>query len=887
MRDDIQQDIVRRLINDYQMKARGEWLQQGVCPSCHKKELFTNKEQPWVVRCGRENKCGWQEETKTLYPDAFANFNQRFVASQQTPNATADAYLHYARGFDLQRIKGWYRQGQFWHPKGNKGTATVRFDIDRAHDIYMERLIDEVTITDDSGESSRRKAHFNGSHKGLWWQPPGMQIHQGDSIWLVEGCLDAIALHLNGQKAVATLSCHNYPDKSLSPYQGLNITWVWALDNDPAGKRYLKKWIQRGRTEGLTVTAAQIPQQGRRKVDWNDCHINHTLDEKHRATYRYHGSLLIAKNALDKALLIWHKNNINGFCFDFQHRIYWFELDIDKFNKAAESLAQTDNGETEEQIKMHAAEQSGALSEIANCHPQFLYFQSNKLTDESWYYCRVEFPHNGQSIKNTFTGGQVAAAAEFKKRLLSIAPGGLFTGTSKQLDWLVKHHIHNIKVVDTIDFIGYSKEHKAYVFNDLAVSDGKAYDLNDEDFFEIGKLSIKSLNQGFQLQIDNATDYKADWPQLVYQGFGAKGLVAVSFWLGALFAEQIRAIHKSFPFLEAVGEPGAGKTTLVEFMWKLLGKRDEEGWDPSKATAAAISRKFSQVSNLPVVLIEADREEDSAKARKFDWDELKTAYNGRASRARGMKNSGNETYEPPFRGAVVITQNAEVSASEAILQRLVHLYFDKSHHSPQSKAATDQMNMMPVSQLSFFLRHAVLNEAQIMHVIKNMTPVYEKHLLSLAEIKSVRIALNHAQMMALADGLKTLVKLSPQQHQAVHACIQQLAIERQQAIAADHPVVQQFWETYDYLNGDDRAPILNHSRNDQFIAVNLNHFVREAAENRQQVPLLTDLKKYLKTAKSRKFYAIKSVNSAIETRDDSYAQPKTVKCWLFVKEGAQ
>ena len=361
-------------------------------PCLQKKELFTRLDQPWVVRCGRENKCGWEGHTKELYPDAFANFNQRFVASQEKPNATADAYLKYARGFDISRIKGWYRQGKFWHPKGNKGTATVRFDIDRAHDIYMERLIDEVTITSDSGEPSTRKAHFNGSHKGLWWQPPGMQINRGDTIWLVEGCLDAIALHLNGQKAVATLSCHNYPEKPLEQHKALNITWVWALDNDPAGKRYLKKWMHRGRTEGLDVAAAQIPQQGRHKIDWNDCHTNHKLSAKHREEYLYHGSLLIAKNALDKALLIWNRKNLNGFCFDFNHRMYWFELDIDKFNKAAESIRQADNGETEEQIKINAAEQSGALSEVANCHPQFLYFQSNKLTDESWYYCVLNFP---------------------------------------------------------------------------------------------------------------------------------------------------------------------------------------------------------------------------------------------------------------------------------------------------------------------------------------------------------------------------------------------------------------------------------------------------------------------------------------------------------------
>ncbi|WP_241086829.1 toprim domain-containing protein [Candidatus Vondammii sp. HM_W22] len=62
----------------------------------------------------------------------------------------------------------------------------------------MERLVEEVLITEDSSEQKARKAHFNGSHYGNWWQPPGMQINKGDTIWLVEGCLDAIALHLNG-----------------------------------------------------------------------------------------------------------------------------------------------------------------------------------------------------------------------------------------------------------------------------------------------------------------------------------------------------------------------------------------------------------------------------------------------------------------------------------------------------------------------------------------------------------------------------------------------------------------------------------------------------------------------------------------------------------------
>ena len=84
--------------------------------------------------------------------------------------------------------------------------------------------------------------------------------------------------------------------------------------------------------------------------------------------------------------------------------------------------------------------------------------------------------------------------------------------------------------------------------------------LNEEDFFDMGKLSLKSLNQSVSLTLnDNLKQMDSQWPQLLWQAFGAKGFVALAYWFGTMFAEQIRDKHKSFPFLEIVGEPGSGK----------------------------------------------------------------------------------------------------------------------------------------------------------------------------------------------------------------------------------------------------------------------------------------------------------------------------------------
>jgi hypothetical protein len=59
-----------------------------------------------------------------------------------------------------------------------------------------------------------------------------------------------------------------------------------------------------------------------------------------------------------------------------------------------------------------------------------------------------------------------------------------------------------------------------------------------------------------------------------------------------------------------------------------------------------------------------------------------------------MATGGNETYEPPFRGAIVISQNNPVNASEAILSRIVHLYFDRSTQTAASGEAADQLKYL-------------------------------------------------------------------------------------------------------------------------------------------------------------------------------------------------
>jgi len=919
---DLLHEIAQRLQADYAFKQTpdGKFLRKGCCPGCGRKSLWTYAATPWVVRCERLNHCGYEAHAKDLYGDLFESWSDRAHAAQQclpeaqrNPNAAADAYLQQARGFDLALVRGLYTQEQYYDAKADRGrgagTATVRFAV---ADTWWERLIDRPA------RFGKKKANFKygGSYAGQWWAMPGLSFAAPDparpdgptppaELWLVEGIFDAIALAHHGIAAVALLSCNNYPAQALADVralidrQGKQVApprLVFALDGDKAGREYTLRHVRRALADGWRCTAAQVPQRGG-KQDWNDLHLRDRLGEKDRKEYLYHGALLVAESALEKALLMYHHTGRTEFDLDHGQRLYWFKLDLAAYSKAKDDLEkEQEEGPpapylSEHDLRSKAIEQSAVLQPIANCLPRALYYQRNEVTQESWYYFSIAQPHGGQPVKGTFTSGHLTSASEFKKQLLHLAPGAIYSGSSAQLERMMLRQLDNIKVVQTVDFVGYSAQHKTYLLGDYAVSDGQVLQANEEDYFEVGKLSLKSLQRSIHLRInpDPQTQDKG-WPQHLWAAFGAPGYVALAYWFASLFAEQVRAEQRSFPFLEIVGEPGSGKTTLIQFLWKLFG-RDYEGFDPSKSTAAGRMRTFTQVSNLPIVLIESDRETkagNSAHVRSFDWDELKDAYNGNSVRTTGVRTGGNETYEPPFRASIVISQNNPVQASQAIMERICHMTFTTQGHTAGSFENAKKLETYEMEQLSGFVLHCLRREQQVLATFETETEKATAWLLEQDGIHKPRIAKNHAQLLTAVAALRHLVRMSETQFEAVRAHIVAMAQERQQAISADHPLVHEFWEAFDYLDSIPRpasfglvnAPRLNHSRDKGLIAVNLNEFVELASERRQQIPALTELKKVLRTSKTRRFVdSARVVKSAIKTGTDDVG--KSVRCWVF------
>lgn len=876
----LQIEIHNRLLRDFGFKVRGGYLQEGKCPECGQKELFTRANEPNTLKCGRANNCGAWVSVRQLYADLFEAYSDRHPQTTEHPNAAADAYLRDSRGFDLSRLRGLYTQE--WHrdPGLKITTATVRFPLPGGS--WWERFIDRA----ERFGKQKAKFAYDKDRAGEWWQLPASADFPSE-LWLTEGIFDAIALEHHGVAARALMSCNNYPEHGLTRLRAaceaadkpLPVL-VWALDGDKAGRDYTPKWHARAVADGWKSKAAQIPQTGSKKIDWNDLHLRNTLGPVDLETFLYHGALLIATTPSEKARLMYKRNSRATFYFEHGRRLYWASFDVKAYDEARKKL-EDDADLSDDELRDAALIDALCVSEICNCYPQPLYYQANRLTGESWYYYRITFPpgpYFGTEIKGTFKANQLTSATEFRNRLLDLAPGALWEGTTGHVIRMAKG-LYGLKTVETIPFIGYAREHGCYVFGDVAVKDGTVYKCNDEDYFDMGKLSIKSLSLSTTLTINTRREsYRNDWLNMIWACYGVKGMATLAFWFGSLFAEQIRAKHQSYPFLEMSGEPGTGKSTLIDFLWKLAGRVGHEGTDPAKSSQVGRTRTYAQVGNLPVVLIEADRgKEDDVKQKKFDWEEIKPMFNGHIGRAIGVKNTGTDTFDPPFRGAIVIEQNAPVSASRAVMERIVHMTFDKSLHSRENKAIAEQLAAIDVSEVSAFILMATQREAEVLRIVNDAARDYANQLLSMGDMKNVRLAHNHAQMMALVDALKLVTPLTDEQHRATHAALIEMALARQIALDIDHAHVQTFWELYDFLGGDHDGTTLNHSRDPNLIAISLVEFEARVMRAGSRMPCdLSELKSILRTSRARKFVDHKTINSRINNG--------AKKCWVFQRE---
>lgn len=878
----LEQDILKGLQERFRFrKTRGNWLQEGQCPQCGKWELFTAAKDPKVLRCGRADRCGWEDTVRNQLPDLFEDWSKRFPPDDENPTAAADAYMLHERGLDLRYLRGTYSQELYRDRDTGQTSATIRFPIgDPINGAWWERIIDRPGRFD-------KKAHFK--PKAVWgghcWLPNTLTIDslaREEDVWITEGIFDAVALTMVGRPAVSNMSTGPYPEHFLADLRAAveaqklrqRPRLVFAFDVGAAGVHYSRKHIARARREGWEAVCAQVRPDGEgTKLDWNDLLLRHQawngepdeapLSDTSIEEYLHNGALTIAETPYEKASLILERaekqvRRLTSFDFRHGNRLWWCTVKPD------------DEGGRQIDIR-----------EIANCAFRLLYRERDEIEDQTDYYLQIDFPFEQDSVKARFSNNAIANSAEFKKRLMAFA--GMWAGTQEQLDRIVRGQTRRLKKVEPIPFTGYSSRHRAWVFGDLAVHGGRLIKANSEDYFDIGRAAVKLRTTERLLEIDYDPDrITFKWLDDLWGAFGPKGIVALAFFVMSLFAVQIREKHKSLGFLEITGDPGSGKSTLIEFMWKLLGRAGYEGFDPNKATRAFLARSLVKVSNLPVGLIEGRREEDAGHARQFDYNELLVLYNGRSPRGIGRKSGGYETDEPPFLGSIYLMQNDRIDAIPAVLERLMSMNIDKSRWSAATRESAVRLEGWPMEELSGTIIHVVRNEAKFLPFFFDRFAHHDEAMPKRVDgLYNARPIKTHSQLAAAVEALAHLFPTCRADWIAeTLQLVDAMAIDRQQAVGGDHPLVADFWDKYEYLLSreertawDEGKSVNQHRKRDTLIAVNLPHFESRCRNAGLNPPPMDKLKKLLPNSQSRKFVAR---NHPINTPDG-----RSTRCWVF------
>lgn len=868
----LEAQILKGLQAQFQFrKTKGRWLQEGKCPDCGRLEAYCASEDPKIVQCGRREKCGWEDSVRNLLPDLFEDWSKRFPPTEENPNAAADAYLSHERGLDMRLLRGSYTQELYRCHKTGATGATVRFKVG---DTTWERIIDRPGRFE-------KKAHFRagGSWNGHCWVPPRLTVEElaaGADIWITEGIFDAVALCQVDRPAVSAMSVNVWPAHFLDEIRAAceakkrrdRPRLIFAFDVGNAGVAYTRKFVARARKEGWEATAAQVRPDGEgTKLDWNDLLLRHVdwkdegrkapLSDEMIAEYLWNGEVTLAKTARDKAKLIHEHKALGSFDFRHDNRLWWCKIRYDDDNKPQRDV-----------------------DEIANCAFRLLYRERDEIADETNYFLQIDFPGSQPTVKARFSASACANSGEFKKRLMAFA--GMWSGTGEQLDRLMRNQTRALKVVEPIPFTGYSAPHRAWLLGDMAVRDGRVVEINRENYFDFGKQAVKLRSAERMLDIQyEAEKISFDWVPVLWTAFGPKGLAALAFFTMSFFAVQIREKHKSLGFLEITGLPGSGKSTLVEFLWKIAGRAGYEGFDPNKGTTAFLARSLMKVANLPVGLIEGGRDDDKRSGYKqFDYNELLVLYNGRSPRGTGQKSGGFETSEPPFLGSIYLMQNERIDAIPAVLERLMSMDIDKSRWSPATKSAAVKLEGWAMEEASGTIVHVIRNAKYLPYFFERFAHHDQDMPKRVDGLVNTRPIKCHSQ---LAAGVEALALLFPNiQREWIDETLQMvdaMALDRQNSCGGDHPTVSDFWDKVQYLlereKPDDHAEgksVNQHRDREKQIAINLVDFEARCHTAGVKPPNMDQLKKLLRNSKSRKWTATKNVNNPAG---------KVLSCWIF------
>lgn len=888
-------EILDKLLSDQKLGLidKGEFLRYGTCPDCRKKTVWVGKHALWHIRCDRESKCGYTETIKERYPELFSNWKERYPVTTINPNATAQAYMEYKRGLSQAGFKGLYKQGKF-KLKNGKFAETVQFEI--CPGITWHRLIEDDDIAaDESGKTRIIKAKKTASYKGQYWSPGFQSFSNNSVVFIVESIFCALSLHSANENAVSCISSNNIPHQLIKDHGGKGITWNVSYDNDAAGYKRIKQCVDAFKKSGEKVEV-YLNEEGK---DWNDAYIAKKIDSNYLEECMWRGYIFMAPSAKERAFArfafkhrkvkvredqeINTKTYSGRDVFAFDGVLYSSEFSPETFIRESSGTA------LEYPDSREPFSRSTIVIPVSNCTIDFCYVEKDLFTEERLYAFKVKKRDEKRPTICRLSSASINDAKALSTAILGTTNGANINLSTADLRILHRRWLDGKTImIEALQFIGFDETTRSYVFPTFGYKNGRKYSSQVDGYIQLNDKALRTNLKGVTI-CDNDSYDGGKWINDFIKVFHYNGIAALGFFTASLFARQIKEAQQKFTFFELTGEPGAGKSTLIRFLWKLFGRQNFEGVDLQSLSESAYGRHLSKLSNLPFVVMESDCDGgEGKKSKSVDWDRFKKVFDlDGVVDGRGVKTNDNQTSERIFRGTLMISQNASVQASQAMMERIVHMHCTKEHKKVENRDIANGFETAAAKDFCGYMHNALKNEKLFLNTFFSCYAEHRQALLNVGQFIDDRVIDCHAQIMAAVSGLTTLIDgFTEDRCQKVSNYLIQRAIIRQGRLGCDNPIIQEFWETYHYINdeyafvSDENGErhvnrrLLNHSKKTSYIAINLNHYIELCRAKGQRLPELAQLKDLLPTSKRYAFIGTKKVRSRL-------SNDALVRCWVF------
>jgi hypothetical protein len=186
----------------------------------------------------------------------------------------------------------------------------------------------------------------------------------------------------------------------------------------------------------------------------------------------------------------------------------------------------------------------------------------------------------------------------------------------------------------------------------------------------------------------------AQWAAWMYQAYGDNGIVAVGYYIAALFRDLIYDRHKFFPLLMMAGPPRTGKSTMARSLTALYGLPQPPQNLGGGSTPKSYQRKMAQIRDGIVWM---DEYKNTIPRQQIEM--LKGIYDG-SGYARAQKSTDNKTQNTPVLSSAIVSGQELPAAEGALFSRCILLSFEQDHFSEQQVKAFNELQKYEVSGLS-------------------------------------------------------------------------------------------------------------------------------------------------------------------------------------------